>query len=156
MSKIEPNSVISIHYVLRNDEGDILDSSEGQEPLSYLHGAQNIIPGLEAALEGLSVSDKFEVTVQPEQGYGELNPEMIQQVPVAAFEGFDGELVAGMPLTASGADGQTMNVTVVEVTDEFVTVNGNHPLAGTVLNFTGTVEGIRTATPEELDRGHVN
>jgi FKBP-type peptidyl-prolyl cis-trans isomerase SlyD len=156
MSKIEPNSVISIHYVLRNDEGDILDSSEGQEPLSYLHGAQNIIPGLEAALEGLSVSDKFEVTVQPEQGYGELNPEMIQQVPVAAFEGFDGELVAGMPLTASGADGQTMNVTVVEVTDEFVTVNGNHPLAGTVLNFTGTVEGIRAATPEELDRGHVN
>ncbi|ROS01412.1 FKBP-type peptidyl-prolyl cis-trans isomerase SlyD [Sinobacterium caligoides] len=156
MSIVNANSVISIHYTLRNEEGETLDSSEGQQPLNYLHGAGNIIPGLENALAGLNTGDSFSVTVQPEQGYGELNPDMIQKVPRSAFEGFEGELVAGMPLTASGANGETMNVTIIEVDDEHVTVNGNHPLAGMVLCFSGTVEAVREATSEELEHGHAH
>ncbi|CAH0990899.1 FKBP-type peptidyl-prolyl cis-trans isomerase SlyD [Sinobacterium norvegicum] len=156
MSKVSANNVVSIHYTLSNEAGDVLDSSNGQEPLNYLHGAQNIIPGLETALENLSVGDSFEVVVQPVDGYGEVNPEMIQQVPVASFEGFDGELVPGTALTATGGDGQTMNVTVVDVNDEFVTVNGNHPLAGMVLCFKGTIDAVRAASAEELDHGHVH
>jgi FKBP-type peptidyl-prolyl cis-trans isomerase SlyD len=156
MSKVSANNVVSIHYTLSNEADEVLDSSDGQEPLNYLHGAQNIIPGLEATLENLSVGDSFECVIQPVDGYGEVNPEMIQQVPVAAFEGFDGELKPGTPLTASGADGQTMNVTIVDVDDEFVTVNGNHPLAGIVLCFKGTVDAVRAATAEELDHGHVH
>jgi len=152
---IDDKRAVSIHYTLTNEQGEKLDSSEGQDPLSYLHGASNIIPGLENALVGKTTGDKVSVTVQPEDGYGEINPEMIQIVPREAFEGID-DIQAGMQFQASGPDGQTQVVTIKAVGEEGVTVDGNHPLAGQVLNFDVSIEEVRDATEEEIAHGHVH
>jgi FKBP-type peptidyl-prolyl cis-trans isomerase SlyD len=152
---IADNCVVSIHYTLTDDKGVTLDSSEGQEPLNYLHGANNIIPGLEKALVGKVAGDQLRVTVQPEDAYGELNPDLIQLVPASAFQGID-DIQPGMQFQASGPEGQAQVVTVQSVTDQGVMINGNHPLAGQVLNFDVTVQDVREATAEELDHGHVH
>ena len=152
---IDEKRAVSIHYTLTNEQGEKLDSSEGQDPLRYLHGASNIIPGLENALVGKTTGDKVSVTVQPEDGYGEINPEMIQIVPREAFEGID-DIQAGMQSQASGPDGQTQVVTIKAVGEEGVTVDGNHPLAGQVLNFDVSIEEVRDATEEEIAHGHVH
>jgi FKBP-type peptidyl-prolyl cis-trans isomerase SlyD len=152
---IEDKCAVSIHYTLTNEQGDKLDSSEGQDPLRYLHGARNIIPGLEAALAGKSAGDQLTVTIQPEDAYGEINPEMIQVVPREAFQGID-DVQPGMQFQASGPDGQAQVVTIRAVGEEGITVDGNHPLAGQVLNFDVTVEDVREATKEELEHGHVH
>ena len=152
---IDEKRAVSIHYTLTNEQGEKLDSSEGQDPLRYLHGASNIIPGLENALVGKTTGDKVSVTVQPEDGYGEINPEMIQIVPREAFEGID-DIQAGMQFQASGPDGQTQVVTIKAVGEEGVTVDGNHPLAGQVLNFDVSIEEVRDATEEEIAHGHVH
>lgn len=152
---IEDKRAVSIHYTLTNEQGEKLDSSEGQDPLRYLHGASNIIPGLENALVGKTAGDQVSVTVQPEDGYGEINPEMIQIVPREAFEGID-DIQPGMQFQASGPNGQTQVVTIKAVGEEGVTVDGNHPLAGQVLNFDVTVEEVRDATEEEISHGHVH
>ncbi len=152
---IQDNRVVTIHYKLTDDEGTLLDSSEGQEPLTYLHGSQAIISGLEKALTGREEGDSFEVTVQPEEGYGEVNPEMIQTVPRAAFGGIE-NLVPGMPLQADDGNGNVYHVIVREVKDEEVTIDVNHPLAGKVLHFDVTVQSVREATPEELAHGHAH
>lgn len=152
---IEDKRAVSIHYTLTNEQGEKLDSSEGQDPLRYLHGASNIIPGLENALVGKTAGDKVSVTVQPEDAYGEINPEMIQIVPREAFEGID-DIQPGMQFQASGPNGQTQVVTIKAVGEEGVTVDGNHPLAGQVLNFDVTVEEVRDATEEEISHGHVH
>jgi FKBP-type peptidyl-prolyl cis-trans isomerase SlyD len=152
---IEEKRAVSIHYTLTNEQGETLDSSEGQDPLRYLHGASNIIPGLENALVGKTTGDKVSVSVQPEDGYGEINPEMIQIVPREAFEGID-DIQAGMQFQASGPDGQTQVVTIKAVGEEGVTVDGNHPLAGQVLNFEVSIEDVRDATEEEIAHGHIH
>ena len=152
---IEDKLAVSIHYTLTNEQGETLDSSEGQDPLRYLHGARNIIPGLEAALLGKTAGDKLNVTVQPDQAYGEINPDMIQVVPREAFQGID-DIQPGMQFQASGPDGQAQVVTIKSVGEEGVTVDGNHPLAGQVLNFDVTVEEVREATKEEIEHGHVH
>jgi len=152
---IEEKRAVSIHYTLTNEQGEKLDSSEGQDPLRYLHGASNIIPGLENALVGKTTGEKVSVTVQPEDAYGEINPEMIQIVPREAFEGID-DIQAGMQFQASGPDGQTQVVTIKAVGEEGVTVDGNHPLAGQVLNFDVSIEEVRDATEEEIAHGHVH
>jgi len=152
---IDDKRAVSIHYTLTNEQGEKLDSSEGQDPLRYLHGASNIIPGLENALVGKTTGDKVSVTVQPEDAYGEINPEMIQIVPREAFEGID-DIQAGMQFQASGPDGQTQVVTIKAVGEEGVTVDGNHPLAGQVLNFDVSIEEVRDATEEEIAHGHVH
>mgnify|MGYP000874227790 FL=1 len=152
---IDDKRAVSIHYTLTNEQGEKLDSSEGQDPLSYLHGASNIIPGLENALVGKTTGEKVSVTVQPEDAYGEINPEMIQIVPREAFEGID-DIQAGMQFQASGPDGQTQVVTIKAVGEEGVTVDGNHPLAGQVLNFDVSIEEVRDATEEEIAHGHVH
>ena len=152
---IEDKRAVSIHYTLTNEQGETLDSSEGQDPLRYLHGASNIIPGLENALVGKATGDKVSVSVQPEDGYGEINPEMIQIVPREAFEGID-DIQAGMQFQASGPDGQTQVVTIKAVGEEGVTVDGNHPLAGQVLNFEVSIEDVRDATEEEIAHGHIH
>ena len=131
---IEKDCVVAIHYKLTDDEGTLIDSSEGQDPLTYLHGQHAIIPGLENALEGKTAGDAFQVDVQPEEGYGEINPEMIQSVPRSAFEGIE-NLEPGMPLQANDGSGNVHHVTVREVTDEAVTIDANHPLAGQDLTF---------------------
>lgn len=152
--QIANNKVVSIHYKLTNDEGSILDSSEGQEPLAYLHGLGNIIPGLENALTGRAVGDKFTVTIPPADGYGERDNEMVQSVPKSAFQGVD-QIEPGMQFQAQSPDGMQL-VTVVDVDGDEVILDGNHPMAGITLTFDVEVTEIRDATAEELDHGHVH
>ena len=153
--QIAEQSVVSIHYTLTNDAGETLDTSDGREPLVYLHGAQNIIPGLENELTGKSVGDSFDVTIQPENAYGTVNPELVQTVPHSAFEGVE-KVEPGMQFQARGDDGETQVITVTEVADSSVTVDGNHPLAGQVLNFSIRVEKVREATEDEIAHGHLH
>lgn len=147
--------IVAFHYKLTNSEGEQLDSSEGQDPLKYLHGASNIVPGLEKELEGKKAGDALKVEVQPEEGYGQVNPELVQKVPHSAFEDAP-EIKAGMQFQAQGPDGQVQLITVKEVSDEEVTVDGNHPLAGQVLHFDVTIEDVREASEEELAHGHAH
>ncbi|MGB1328500.1 MAG: FKBP-type peptidyl-prolyl cis-trans isomerase [Porticoccaceae bacterium] len=153
--KIQNNSAVSFHYTLTDDDGIRIDSSEGQEPLGYLHGAGNIIPGLEKALEGKTTGDSLTVAVTAAEGYGEVQKELIQEVPKEAFQGID-TIEVGMQFEAQTGQGGTVPVTVVAVTDELVTVDGNHPLAGKNLNFDVTIEDVREATEEQLARGHLH
>ncbi len=152
--QIESNKVVSIHYKLTNDDGDILDSSEGQEPLTYLHGLGNIIPGLENALNDRIVGDKFTVTIAPAEGYGERDNEMVQSVPKNSFQGVD-EILPGMQFQAQSPDGMQL-VTVIDVDGDEVILDGNHPMAGITLTFDVEVTEIRDATTEELEHGHVH
>ena len=153
--KIQNNSAVSFHYTLTDDDGIRIDSSEGLEPLGYLHGAGNIIPGLEKALEGKTTGDSLTVAVTAAEGYGEVQKELIQEVPKEAFQGID-TIEVGMQFEAQTGQGGTVPVTVVAVTDELVTVDGNHPLAGKNLNFDVTIEDVREATEEQLARGHLH
>ena len=152
---IQNNSAVSFHYKLTDDDGISIDSSEGKEPLGYLHGAGNIIPGLEKALEGKTIGDSLTVAVTAAEGYGEVQKELIQEVPKEAFQGVD-NIEVGMQFEAQTGQGGTVPVTVIAVTDEIVTVDGNHPLAGKNLNFDVTIEEVRDASEEELARGHLH
>ena len=152
---IKENSAVSFHYTLTGDDGQTLDSSAGKDPLAYLHGAGNIIPGLESALEGKAVGDAMVVAVTAAEGYGEVQQELIQEVPRDAFQGVD-SIEVGMQFEAQTGQGGNVPVTVTAVTDEVVTVDGNHPLAGKNLNFDVSIEDVREATEEELEQGHVN
>jgi FKBP-type peptidyl-prolyl cis-trans isomerase SlyD len=153
--KIENNAVVSIQYKLTNDGGEVLDSSEGDEPLTYLHGTDSIIPGLENALTGKGSGEQLEVVVQPEEGYGEFNEAMIQVVPKDAFDGID-DIQPGMQFQAESPEGQLQIVSVKEIGDDGITIDANHPLAGQVLHFDITIETVREATAEELEHGHVH
>jgi FKBP-type peptidyl-prolyl cis-trans isomerase SlyD len=152
--KIEKDKVVSIEYTLRDDNGEILDSSEGREPLAYLHGNGNLIPGLEAQLEGRSANESLKVAVAPADGYGEFDSAQIVEVPRDQFTGV-ADLAVGMQFTASGPEGQRI-VTVTKVGLETVTVDGNHPLAGQTLNFDVKIVDVREATADELSHGHVH
>ena len=152
---IKENSAVSFHYTLTDDDGQTLDSSAGKDPLAYLHGAGNIIPGLEGALEGKAVGDAMVVAVTAAEGYGEVQQELIQEVPRDAFQGVD-SIEVGMQFEAQTGQSGNIPVTVTAVTDEVVTVDGNHPLAGKNLNFDVSIEDVREATEEELEQGHVN
>lgn len=131
--KIAENAAVSIHYTLTNDAGEVLDSSQGQEPLDYVHGGGQIIPGLEAALEGKEAGDTLQVTIAPEDGYGPRHEELIQPVPREAFEGVE-DIEPGMQFQAQSEQGVQL-VTVTAVDDTTVTVDANHPLAGETLHF---------------------
>jgi len=148
--QISKNKVAAIHYTLRDNDGNILDSSEGRDPLYYIQGIGNLIPGMEEGLEGKSTGDKFDIKIEPEKGYGVQNPQLVQQVPLTAFGGQ--EVKEGMRFnTNTGAI-----VTVTEVGQDSVTVDGNHPLAGVELNFAVEVMEVREATAEEIQHGHVH
>ena len=152
---IKENSAVSFHYTLTDDAGQEIDSSAGKDPLAYLHGTGNIIPGLENALEGKAVGDQLNVAVTAEEGYGPVQQELIQDVPRTAFQGVE-SIEIGMQFEAQTGQGGAVPVTVTAVTDETVTVDGNHPLAGKNLNFDVTIEDVRDATAEELEHGHVH
>ena len=152
--QIANEKVVSIHYTLTNDAGETLDSSEGQEPLAYLHGFGNIIAGLERALTGRSVGDKFTVAIAPTDGYGERDDEMVQSVPRSAFQGVD-EIYPSMQFQAQSPEGMQL-VTVIGVEGDEIILDGNHPMAGMTLNFAIEVTEVREATREELDHGHVH
>ena len=152
---IDTDCVVAFHYRLTDDDGELLDSSEGQDPLAYLHGAHGIIPGLENALAGRAAGDKLQVAVPPEEGYGEIDPGKVEAVPRAAFNGID-DLQPGMPLQASDNEGNVLHVVVKAVSETEVTVDANHPLAGKVLHFDVEITSVRAATEEELAHGHAH
>lgn len=149
------NLVVSIHYTLTSDAGDVIDSSEGAEPLRYLHGAGNIIPGLERALVGKATGATMQVSIAPEDGYGEPQSELFEQVHVSAFEGVDA-IEPGMAFQAQDAQGNVRRIVVKSVEGDNVVIDGNHPLAGVQLNFDVQVVDVREATPEEVAHGHVH
>ena len=153
--KIANDLAVTIHYTLTNNKGEVLDTSVDGEPLTYLHGAGNIIPGLENGLTGKVKGDKANVVVQPQDGYGIRHLELIQDVPRAAF-GAGAKLDVGMEFHAQGAGGEVRRVAITAINGDIITVDGNHPLAGEVLNFSVTVEEVRKATEEELNHGHVH
>lgn len=154
MSIIANDTVVSFHYTLTNGEGEVLDKSNG-EPLAYLHGHHNIIPGLESEMTGKGVGDKFSVTVAPEDAYGEYLAEAVQEVPRANFQGVD-NIQVGMQFQSQTDDGHVMLVTVKEVNDEVVIVDGNHPLAGVTLTFDVEIAEVRPATADEIAHGHAH
>jgi FKBP-type peptidyl-prolyl cis-trans isomerase SlyD len=151
--QIGKNKVVSINYTLRDNEGNIIDSSEGGAPLTYIQGIGNLIPGMEEGLEGKVKGDKLDIKVSPEKGYGTRQEEAIQQVPITAFGGQ--EVKPGMQFHAQTANG-TQVVTITDVGQDSVTVDGNHPLAGVELNFAVEVIEIREATQDEISHGHVH
>lgn len=153
--KITANKVATIHYTLKNDAGEIIDSSAGQAPLSYIQGKQNIIPGLEKALEGKSVGDKENAVIAPTEGYGEKNPALVQSVPKEMFKEL-GEVKVGMQFQVNTGEGGILLVTATEVNDTHVVVDGNHPLSGMTLHFEVEVLEVRDATEEELAHGHLH
>ncbi|HTE29202.1 MAG TPA: peptidylprolyl isomerase [Chryseolinea sp.] len=148
--EITKNKVAGIHYTLTDNQGTVIDTSDGREPLFYLHGAGNLIAGMEEGLEGKTKGDKFQLKISPEKGYGEIDPSMTQKVPRSAFG--DQQVKKGMKFsTGNGAV-----VTVTDVGLDSVTVDANHPLAGVALNFAVEVVDVRDATAEELSHGHVH
>lgn len=151
---IADQKVVSIHYKLTNDDGQVIQESGGGEPLSYVHGAGNIIPGLESALAGKSTGDKLNVSVDPDEGYGTRNDALVQELPRQVFEGVE-DIQEGMQFQAHSEQG-THVITVTKVDGERITVDGNHPLAGQTLNFEVEVENVRDATAEEVAHGHVH
>lgn len=153
--QISRNTVAAIDYTLTDPEGEVLDTSEGRGPLTYLHGAGNLIPGLEKALEGSTAGDSLSVAVEPAEGYGERDEDLVQTVPASAFDGVD-EVQPGMRFQASDDQGNVRIVTVTDVAENQVTVDANHPLAGQALNFDVSVVEVREATPTEIDHGHVH
>jgi FKBP-type peptidyl-prolyl cis-trans isomerase SlyD len=152
--QIGNEKVVTIDYTLTDDRGEVLDTSEGQEPLVYIQGAGSIIPGLETALEGKAAGDALKVTIAPADGYGDRDEELVQSVPRERFP-VGGEITVGMRFHAQGANG-THLVQVVKVDDKSVTVDANHPLAGVTLSFDVKIIEVREATADELQHGHVH
>jgi FKBP-type peptidyl-prolyl cis-trans isomerase SlyD len=157
--KIGKGSVVSLQYKLHLGDGQVIDASEPGDPLVYLHGESQIVPGLERELEGLETGAARQVAVAPADGYGELDLTAVQRVPKHAFpEGFEPEV--GQELVAQGPDGQPLPFVVKGVEKglegEIVVVDFNHPLAGKTLHFDVTVVEVRGATAEELEHGHVH
>ena len=153
--KITKDKVVGFDYKLTDSDGQVLDTSEGRQPLYYLHGAGNLIPGLESSLEGKSAGDQLQVTVEPSDGYGERNEALRQDVPRERFQGID-DLQLGMQFRVPTDNGGNLVVTVVEIDDDVVTLDGHHTLAGVTLNFDVTVREVRDATDDELAHSHVH
>lgn len=151
---IADNTVVSMHYTLTDQQGEQIDSSVGEEPLVYLQGANNIIRGLENALDGKAAGDKLDVTVQPEDAYGEVQADLVQQVEREAFQGVD-TIEVGMMFEAQAPDGSMQRVEVKDVTNDTVVIDANHPLAGLVLNFQVEILDVREANAEEIEQGYI-
>ena len=152
--QVAKDRIVQIDYTLTGDDGQVLDTSKGREPLAYLHGAGNIIPGLESALEGKSTGEQLNVSVAPDQAYGQRSEQMVQAVPRSAFQGVQ-DLRPGMQFQANTPVGPRV-ITVVGVQGDQVTVDANHPLAGQTLNFDVRIVDVRDATEEELSHGHAH
>ena len=153
--KVSKDKVVLMHYTLKNDTGDVIDSSEGGDPLPFLQGHGNIIPGLEKALEGSKVGDKLDVSIKPKDAYGDRLQDAIQEIPSSALKDVD-EVKVGMQLQSQDQDGNTFLVTVTKIEDNKITVDANHPLAGQTLHFSVSIESVRKAETEELSHGHVH
>lgn len=151
--QVGADKAVTIHYTLRDDAGEVLDSSEGRNPMTYLHGAGNIVPGLEQALDGKQVGDEIKVKVAPADGYGERDEANVRNVPRRRLP--EGKIVPGMRLRLETEHGP-MIVAVTAVQGDYATIDGNHPLAGKTLHFEVKVVEVRDATAEERTHGHVH
>ena len=151
--KIAKERVALFHYTLKNDAGEVLDTSEGESPMAYLHGEHNIVEGLENAMEGKGAGDKFDVTVEPAEAYGEYDESLVQPIPREQFG--DHPVEVGNQFHADTAIGPRV-VTVIAVHDDQVVIDANHSLAGENLHFKVEVVEVREASKEELDHGHVH
>jgi FKBP-type peptidyl-prolyl cis-trans isomerase SlyD len=151
--QIGKNSVVTIDYTLKGPDGQVIDTSVGKQALPYLHGAGNLIPGLEKALEGKSAGETVQVTVPPEEAYGMRDEKLVQTAPKSAFQSPD--ISVGQQFRADSPQGPKV-YTVTKMEGETVTVDGNHPLAGMPLNFEVAIKEVRAATQEELAHGHVH
>ena len=149
------NLVVSMHYTLTDNEGNIIDSSEGQEPLAFLHGAGNIIPGLEKALVGKVEGDTLKVSIEPEEGYGVVDETLIQTVDKGVFQGVE-TVEVGMGFESQAPDGAVHHIVVKAVEGDNVTIDANHPLAGVALNFDVEIVEIRIPSEEETSHGHAH
>ncbi len=151
---IQQDQVVSIHYTLKNDAGEVLDGSSDGEPMTYLHGHGNLISGLERELTGKNTGDKLQVKIPPTDGYGDYDKALVQKVPRRALKGIP-KITVGMRLQAQTEAG-VRAVTVSHVAGDMITLDGNHPLAGQNLNFDVEVADVRPASAEELSHGHVH
>ena len=151
---IDDKKVVSVHYELTNQEGEQLESSRDKEPMTYLHGANNIIPGLEKAMVGKSAGDKFQITVEPAEAYGERKEANIQRISAKHFKNLR-KLVPGQVVGLQTRQGP-VQVTVVKIGRFNVDVDANHPLAGQALTFDVEVTGVRDASEEETAHRHVH
>jgi FKBP-type peptidyl-prolyl cis-trans isomerase SlyD len=151
---IGKNSVVSMHYTLKNDDGEVMDSSDGKPPMVYLHGANNIIPGLENEMTGKTSGTSFNASISPTDAYGEVKPELVQVINKSMFQGVE-SIEAGMTFVAQG-DGGQQQVRVTAVENEDVTIDANHPMAGLTLHFEIEIADVREATEQEIEHGHVH
>lgn len=151
---IENRKVVSFHYTLRNSEGEEIESSREGDPVTYLHGYRNIVPGLEKSMAGREVGDSFEVTVEPAEAYGERNPNNVQRIPAKHFPNVR-QLKPGQVVELQTKRGPVQAV-IVKVGRFNVDVDANHPLAGQSLTFDVEITDLRDATQEEIDHGHVH
>lgn len=151
---ITKNSVVQFHYTLTDENGEQLESSRDDDPVAYLHGHNNMIIGVEKALEGKIEGDEFTTTVNAEEGYGEINPDALQRVPTKHLQGAE-KWAPGMVATVNTENGKRQ-VTIVKVGRFMVTVDLNHPLAGKTLTFAINVESVREATADEISHGHAH
>ena len=146
---VAADKAVTINYTLTNDSGEVLETSQGRDPLTYIHGAGRLIKGLEVAMDGKSPKDAFTVRIAPEDAYGDYRKDLVFEVPKSQFQEFDG-LEVGIPLRVQTPNG-AMVVTVGEIGDDSVILDGNHPLAGIALTFNIELLDVRDATAEELD-----
>jgi FKBP-type peptidyl-prolyl cis-trans isomerase SlyD len=152
---IADKKVVTLEFTVKNaDTNEVIESSVGGEPLIYLHGFNNLVPGLETALTGKKVGDKYDVNVSAEEGYGVRDDSLVQEVPKAAFEGVE-DVQVGMEFTADGPDGPVV-VEVTKIENDMVTIDSNHPLASIPLAFSGEIKDIRDASSDELEHGHIH
>lgn len=152
---IDDNHVISMHYQLNNGFGELIDSSQGDLPMVYMHNTNVLLPTLERELTGHRAGDNLAVTIYPEDGYGYPDEELIAEWPRESIETSQ-ELVLGMRFKALAKDGDSQMVTVTEIRDDTVVLDANHPLAGQVLNFTIAIVSVREPTSTELEQGYAS
>lgn len=153
MTSISDGKVVSISYTLKNDAGKVLDSSSADDPLLYLQGCENLVPGLEKELEGHAVGDKVAAVVSPADGYGERVDAPLEEIPRASFPD-DAPLAPGLGFGVEDEDGNELVLFVNKVEGGTVFVDVNHPLAGETLHFDVEVLAVRDATEDERAHGH--
>ncbi|SIT07415.1 FKBP-type peptidyl-prolyl cis-trans isomerase [Neptunomonas antarctica] len=150
--QITDSAVVYFHYALINDQGEVLDGTKGGDPIPYLHGCHNIVPGLEKAMDGRSADDHFRITLTPLEAYGERDEDKVYDVERQLFANMP-ELSEGLMFHMTNESGEDELVSVVEIHDDLVTVDANHPYAGESLTFDVEIVSIRNATPAEMEAG---
>jgi FKBP-type peptidyl-prolyl cis-trans isomerase SlyD len=151
--QIGSQKAVTIDYVLKDDKGEVLDTSEGRDPLTYLHGTGSVVPGLEKALDGKTTGDNVEVTLSPDEAYGPRDERLVRKLPLRRIR--EQKIKVGGRYPAETPDGPRL-VLVTAVSGDYATIDANHPLAGMTLHFAVKVVGVRDATAEELAHGHVH